>query len=64
MSWYEYEESKRIGVEDPSFYALIMAAARKADSDNFARLEQAFPSTIAELQERYNAPGGFLGDES
>jgi hypothetical protein len=37
-----------------------MAAMRKADSENVAKLTEAFPDTYAELYARYNAPGGLL----
>jgi len=63
MSLYEYKESQQIAAQDFGFYALIMAAARKADTGNFAALEYAFPSTIAELKLRYNAPDGRIGTE-
>ena len=62
MSWYEYNESKNFG-PDPSFYALIMAAMRRADSSNTAILRAAWPETWDELQARYNAPGGYLPGE-
>lgn len=45
---------------DPSFAALIMAAARKADTNNLERLGQAFPEIVSEFRSRYNAPGGVL----
>ena len=60
MSLYDYKISQTIASEGFPFHALIMAAARKADSFNFSELERAFPGTIAELQLRYNAPGGLL----
>jgi hypothetical protein len=60
MSHYDYEASKQIAKADPPFDALIMAAMRKADTQNLAKLESAFPWTYAELQARYNAPGGRL----
>ncbi len=60
MSWWDYEESKKISMEGPAFYALIMAAARKADSDNMFRLEHEWPDVVEELRRRYNAPGGVL----
>jgi len=59
MSQHDYEVSKRIAYDYP-FYALIMAAMRQADTDNTARLRAAFPDVWAELQARYNAPGGVL----
>lgn len=61
MSLYAYNESKRI---TGSFDALIMAAMRKADSENARILQTAFPSLWDELQERYNAPNGLLPDEA
>ena len=68
MSHHSYEQSKKVYVghtldEPPAFSALIMAAARKADSMNFARLLTAFPDIVTELQRRYDAPGGLLPGE-
>jgi len=60
MSFYDYERSKMITGHSHPFYALIMAAARQADTDNMERLRGAFPNTIAELERRYHAPGGLL----
>lgn len=45
------------------FYALLMAAMREADSNNIAKLKEAFPNTWVELKARYNAPGGRLEGE-
>lgn len=44
-------------------YALIQAAMRKADTPNLEALKAAFPETWAELQVRYNSPGGLLPSE-
>ena len=64
MSLYDYELSKKLMMDDPPFYALIMAAMRKADTYNLERLKVGFFDTWEELQARYNAPGGRLeGDE-
>lgn len=60
MSQHDYEESKRIKGRGESFYGLLMAAMRTADTDNFERLTAAFPDVAAELQARYDAPGGVL----
>ncbi|MGP4054131.1 hypothetical protein ACTWP6_04795 [Mycobacterium sp. 4D054] len=60
MSLFDYRASQHIGVSDPPFYALIMAAIRKADSQNAARLRMAFPEIYAEFEARYHAPGGTL----
>jgi hypothetical protein len=56
---YAYEESKRLAAEG-DFYPLLMAAMRCADSENAAQLRLAFPDVWAELQARYNAPGGVI----
>jgi len=61
MSRYDYERSRELSAEP--FYALIMAAMRTADSSNYELLREAFPDTLDELQERYNAPGGVLPGE-
>lgn len=63
MSQYDYEASRQIAAQDFPFYALIMAAMRKADTPNSRALRQAFPDTWAELDARYNAPGGKLPEE-
>lgn len=59
MSLYDYQASRRISGDVP-FYALIMAAMRQADTANYAALRAAFPQIAAELDDRYNAPGGKL----
>ena len=63
MSLHEYERSKEIAAQDQPFYALIMAAMRQADSINTERLKAQWPQTYIELQARYDAPGGLIGDE-
>lgn len=63
MSHYDYEKSKEISAEDPPFASLIMAAMRKADTENTAKLKGAFPQIFNELQKRYWAPGGLLPEE-
>ena len=67
MSLYEYAVSKQLSDQhgqDAPFYALIMAAMRQADSVNVVALRAAFPETYAELDARYNAPGGVLPSEA
>ena len=59
MNIYDYERSKEIAAEDPSFATLIMAAAWKADTLNFGRLREAFPEIIEDLEKRY-FKGGVL----
>jgi len=63
MSHYDYEKSKEISAKDPPFASLIMAAMRKADTENTAKLKGAFPDIFNELQERYWAPGGLIPEE-
>jgi len=67
MSYYVYEQSRAIskgeGVIDPSIYALIMSAMRKADSSNTKKLKGAYPELWEELNLRYNSPGGFVSKE-
>ena len=59
MSRYDYESSRDV-THSTSFYGLIMAAMRRADTVNLAALRAAFPQVWAELDARYNAPGGVL----
>jgi hypothetical protein len=63
MSYYDYKKSQEIAAEGYSFYALVMACMRQADTDNLELLKNAFPKVHAELVERYNAPGGLVGEE-
>lgn len=63
MSLFDYRLSLEISAEDPSFAAIIMAAMRKADTDNADKLRHMWPRTWDELQARYHAPGGILPSE-
>jgi hypothetical protein len=63
VSLYDYRAAVALWKQDPPFYALIMAAMYRADSDNAAKLQAAFPETWAEVDARYNAPGGLLEGE-
>ncbi|MBA7581404.1 hypothetical protein ES708_23307 [subsurface metagenome] len=58
MNLYDYQKSKEIAAEVPSFKPLIMAAAWKADTLNFGRLRTAFPEIIEVLEKIY-----FTGDK-
>jgi hypothetical protein len=60
MSLYDYNYSQQISLDDPPFYGLIMAAMRKADSDNIEKLRRAWPWVWQELEQRYHAPGGVI----
>jgi hypothetical protein len=57
---YAYQESCREPLADVSWHALIFAAMRRADTINAEILRAAFPQLWAELQARYDAPGGRL----
>jgi len=63
VSLYDYSVSGELARADHPFYGLIMAAMRRADTDNLAKLTDAWPEVYAELDARYNAPGGRLPDE-
>jgi len=63
MSLYDYQQSIAIAHKDYPFYALIMAAMRRADSNNEAKLREAFPEVYDELKARYWAAGGLLPGE-
>ncbi|MBA7554572.1 hypothetical protein ES705_47196 [subsurface metagenome] len=58
MSLYDYQKSKEISSEVPSFESLIMAAAWKADTLNYGKLKVTFPEIIEELEKIY-----FRGDK-
>ncbi len=64
MSYHDYRESQRIALEGYSFYAIVMAAMRQADTANTELLMGAFPQVYAELLQRYQAPGGLLEGET
>lgn len=63
MSLYDYCISKELAEGDPPFAALVMAALRKADSENAAKLRAQWPEICAEMQARYDAPGGVLSSD-
>jgi len=53
----EYRISAKLAAEDVPFYALIMAAMRRADSINLKKLQAAWPGIWEELQRLYQIPG-------
>lgn len=63
MSLFDYKASLKISVEDPPFYAIIMAAMRKADTNNLEKLMRAWPKVWKELKLRYCMRGGILPGE-
>lgn len=63
MSLHGYHYGIRLSALDPPFESLIMAAMRKADTDNSDKLQSAFPELWRELKARYNAPGGIIPED-
>lgn len=63
MSLHAYHYSIKLGLNDPPFEALIMAAMRKADTQNAMKLSAAFPRMYDELKARYHAPLGVLPED-
>ncbi len=63
MSLYDYRISLEIAKKDYSFYALIMAAIRKADTVNLEKFKSAWPEIYRDFVQRYNAPGGLIENE-
>jgi hypothetical protein len=63
LSLYDYKVSRELAKSDPSFYALIAAAMRCADTRNLAALIGLYPLVYADLDARYNASGGILVGE-
>lgn len=60
LNLFDYEQSREIERHHFGFHALIAAALRQADSENFALLTAVFPEIARDLRARYNAPGGEL----
>lgn len=63
MSYVDYIAGRAIADKEYPFYAIIMAAMRRADTENLQKLQEAFPGTFKELRTRYNSPGGYLPGE-
>ena len=63
MTHHDYKVSQQIEAEKYPFYALIMAAMRKADSENAGKLRSLWPDTSVELNYRYWSAGGFVPGE-
>ena len=64
MSLHSYQRAMEMSAQDEPFYALIMAAMVRADSDNIEMLKSCWPDTWAELDASYHASGGILEGES
>ena len=63
LSLHAYDVSRELDRRDLPVSALIAAAMRKADTGNLELLREAFPRVWADLDARYNAPGGLLPGE-
>lgn len=63
LGQHAYGVGLKIAKSDPPFYALIAAAAMKADSRNTELIKAAWPEVWEETRERFNAPGGMLEGE-
>lgn len=63
MSLADYDATAGVLEGDPPFYALIMAAMKRADTFNLEKLRALFPEVHAEYQARYDAPRGLLPGE-
>jgi hypothetical protein len=64
MSLHDFKLARLSRVAELPFATLIMAAAGRADSVNYARLEAAFPEIVAETRARWNSEGGRLPSDS
>jgi hypothetical protein len=64
MSLFDYRFSRALDDLDVPFHGLLMAAIRKADTENFQKFRACWPQIVAELEARYNVPGGLLPGES
>ena len=64
MSYHEYLAAKVLLRLDPPFYALLMAAMQRCDSENEAKLRMMWPDLWDETYARYHAPGGALEGEA
>jgi hypothetical protein len=68
MSLFDYKLSREIAHTgsdrpDPPFYAIVMAAMRRADTQNLGQLKAAFPETYQEFEQRRAANFGLLAGE-
>lgn len=63
LNLFDYQESQKIAARDEPIAALIAAAMRRADTDNYEKLARAFPLIARDLYDRYNASGGKLPGE-
>ena len=60
-SKYDYDTSVSIrALPNFTFYGCFIALVLSADTDNLARLHEAFPEATEEALARYSTPGGTL----
>jgi hypothetical protein len=60
LNLYEYEQSLRIAAQGHSFYVLLAALMRQADTDNTDLLRAGWPGVWESLRKRRNAPLGVV----
>ena len=63
MSLHDFRVSGELATSGVPFTALLLAAMQRANTTNLERLKQAFPEVHAELEKRFNSPGGLLPSE-
>ena len=63
MSLEDYRVATRLDAEGIPFLALLMAAVKRSDPTNSARLSRAFPEVEDELRRREKQPDGRLPSE-
>ncbi len=63
MTRIDYHIALELKNSDTPFYALIMAAMMRADSENIEILKAGWPAVWRETQARWKAPGGALTGE-
>lgn len=63
MNHEDYLEGLEISTKSYSFYGLLCAMIRQADSENLRKIECEWPDEVEIFRRRYDAPGGFLPGE-
>jgi len=58
----EYRESQEVSAQGYSFYALLAALFRDADTDNLAKLKRAWPDIWDSFQRRFGASYGVVAE--
>lgn len=53
---YSYLLSRAISRDNDDWYALLFALIRSADTNNLAKIEQAWPDCVSAMRELYHAP--------